>query len=52
MATTTDGFQVCFGAPYGFAALNSPTAGPMIAPAGTLPDGTQGFVGLLARCSD
>ncbi len=49
--TTAEGFQVCFGAPYGFVALNS-DGRPDDAPAGRLPDGSQGFVGLLAPCSD
>ncbi len=48
--TTSDGFQVCFGAPYEFVSLNS-DGQPEQAPAGTLPDGTRGFVGLLARCT-
>jgi hypothetical protein len=37
--------QICFGAPYEFV-----TASGSNAPAGTLPDGTQGFVGLLPNC--
>jgi hypothetical protein len=49
--TTTDGFEVCFGAPYQFVSLNS-DGHPDDAPAGTLPDGSPGFVGLLASCSD
>jgi hypothetical protein len=38
-------FQVCFGAPYEF-----DVAGGGAAPAGTLPDGSSGFVGLLPTC--
>src|SRR5262249_13450352 len=49
--TTTDGFEVCFGAPYQFVALNSDSR-PDDAQAGRLPDGTQGFVGVLAPRSD
>jgi hypothetical protein len=37
--------QICFGAPYDFV-----TASGSNAPAGTLPDGTQGFIGLLPDC--
>ena len=46
--TTADGFAVCFGAPYEFDAESDSG----LAPAGTLPDGTQGFVGLLTECSE
>jgi hypothetical protein len=42
-------FQVCFGAPYQFDVLNSDN-NLVGAPAGTLPDGTSGFVGLLPPC--
>jgi hypothetical protein len=38
-------FKVCFGAPYPFETL-----GDHPAPPGTLPDGSQGNVGLLERC--
>ncbi len=48
--TTSDGFQVCFGAPYEFPVLDPATGQEEQAPAGTLPDGSPGFVGLLARC--
>lgn len=47
--TTTDGFEVCFGAPYEFDAQGTDSG---LAPAGTLPDGTEGFVGLLQPCSE
>ena len=40
------GQMICFGAPYDFT-----TAAGTPAPAGTLPDGTSGFVGLLPNCS-
>ena len=46
--TTSDGFVVCFGAPYEFDA--EPDSG--LAPAGTLPDGSPGFIGILAQCSE
>lgn len=49
---SSDGFQVCYGAPYEFQVLD-PTTGELgPAPEGTLPDGTSGFVGLLASCED
>jgi hypothetical protein len=44
-------FQVCFGAPYQFDVLNSDN-NLVGAPAGTLPDGTSGFVGLLPSCRE
>jgi hypothetical protein len=47
---SSDGFQVCFGAPYEFPVVDPTTGEAEQAPAGTLPDGSQGFVGLLARC--
>lgn len=37
--------QICFGAPEDFT-----TAAGTLAPAGTLPDGTAGFIGLLPNC--
>jgi hypothetical protein len=37
--------QMCFGAPYEFTVNNG-----TLAPAGTLPDGTPGFIGLLPGC--
>ena len=40
---------VCFGAPYEFDAIFTNSG---LAPAGTLPDGSQGFVGLLGECSE
>jgi hypothetical protein len=46
---TTDGFEVCFGAPYEFDAQGTDSG---LAPAGTLPDGSPGFVGLLDGCSE
>jgi len=49
--TSAEGFQVCFGAPYPFTVANS-DGRPVPAQAGVLPDGTNGFVDLLARCSD
>ena len=39
------GEQVCFGAPSDFV-----TAGGTLASAGTLPDGSAGFIGLLPNC--
>jgi hypothetical protein len=48
--TTSEGFEVCFGAPYEFPVLDPATGQEEQAPAGTLPDGSQGFVGLLAQC--
>jgi hypothetical protein len=47
--TTSDGFQVCFGAPYEFNAQGTDSG---LAPAGRLPDGSSGFVGLLQPCSE
>ena len=47
--TTSDGFQVCFGAPYDFPTGFDANGAPIEAPPGTLPDGTQGFVGLLPQ---
>lgn len=38
--------QICFGAPEDFT-----TASGTLAPAGTLPDGTAGFIGLLPDCT-
>jgi hypothetical protein len=38
--------QICFGAPEDFI-----TASGTLAPAGTLPDGTSGFIGLLPNCT-
>jgi hypothetical protein len=38
--------QVCFGAPYDFT-----TSTGTLAPAGTLPDGSSGYIGLLPTCS-
>lgn len=46
---SADGFEVCFGAPYEFDAQDTDSG---LAPPGTLPDGTQGYVGLLEPCSD
>jgi hypothetical protein len=43
--TSPEGIQFCFGAPYEF---TTSSGGP--APAGTLPDGTPGFIGLLPSC--
>lgn len=43
-------FQVCFGAPYDFVIGFNDDGTPILAPAGQLPDGTQGFVGLLPQC--
>ena len=40
-------FQLCFGAPYRFFDVMGEAA-----PAGTLPDGTPGFVGLLPNCEE
>lgn len=48
--TTTDGFRVCFGAPYEFNVIDPTTGEAEPAPAGTLPDGSPGFVGLLPAC--
>jgi hypothetical protein len=42
---TVNSIQFCFGAPYEF---TTSSGGP--APAGTLPDGSQGFIGLLPDC--
>jgi len=42
-------FQLCFGAPYEFD-VTGPDNTLVPAPPGTLPDGTQGFVGLLPQC--
>jgi hypothetical protein len=47
--TTTDGFKVCFGAPYEFDAQGTDSG---LAPAGTLPDGSPGFIGLLDFCPE
>lgn len=43
----TYGVHLCFGAPYAFETL-----GDHPAPAGTLPDGSDGFVGLLEMCDN
>jgi hypothetical protein len=43
--TSPEGIQTCFGAPYEF---TTSSGGP--APAGTLPNGTPGFIGLLPSC--
>jgi hypothetical protein len=43
--TNPDGIHVCFGAPYEFRTSSSEPA-----PAGTLPNGTPGFIGLLPSC--
>ena len=48
---STDGFEVCFGAPYEFDAVDQYTGEVGQAPAGTLPDGSRGFVGILPRCN-
>jgi hypothetical protein len=45
-------FEVCFGAPYDFQIGPSVNGALLLAPQGTLPDGTPGFVGLLDTCSD
>jgi hypothetical protein len=47
---TTDGMQICFGAPYEFNVIDPTTGEAEPAPAGTLSDGSQGFVGLLPAC--
>jgi hypothetical protein len=46
-SSSTDGVALCFGAPYQFETL-----GDHPAPAGTLPDGSTGFVGLLEICDN
>jgi hypothetical protein len=46
---TPDGFKVCFGSTSSFVALNS-DGRPSTSQGGTLPDGTQGFVGFLPFC--
>lgn len=46
---SADGFEVCYGAPYDFQ-TGFGDNGAIFAPAGTLPDGTIGFVGLLDSC--
>jgi hypothetical protein len=43
--TSPSGVELCFGAPYEFETLDNQNA-----PAGTLPDGSAGFVGLLEHC--
>ena len=43
----THGVHLCFGAPYAFETL-----GDHPAPAGTLPDRSDGFVGLLEMCDN
>lgn len=43
--TSPEGIQTCFGAPYEFK-----TSSGEPAPAGTLPNGTPGFIGLLPSC--
>lgn len=45
-------FQVCFGAPYDFQTGFGADGQQIFAPAGTLPDGSSGFIGLLDTCSD
>ena len=48
----SDGFEICFGAPYDFQTGFGDDGAPTFAPQGTLPDGTVGFVGLLDNCDD
>lgn len=48
----SDGFEICFGAPYDFQTGFGVDGGPTFAPAGILPDGTTGFVGLLDSCNN
>lgn len=47
----TDGYMTCFGSTSPFEA-ELPTGGVGPAPAGTLPDGTSGYVGFLPFCND
>jgi hypothetical protein len=47
-----EGFAVCFGAPYEFQYINPSTGATGQAPAGTLPDGSPGFVGVLNSCDE
>jgi hypothetical protein len=48
----SDGFEICFGAPYDFLTGFGSDGQRLFAPAGTLPDGTTGFVGLLDSCNN
>lgn len=46
-----DGFEICYGAPYEFYSVTE-DGDIEQAPAGTLPDGSSGYVGILAACNE